>query len=219
MSRRKLEKFATIHERENVIEVGKASFETLKGQWSEKFFENDHPLVLELACGRGEYTIGLARLFNNKNFIGIDVKGDRIWKGSGIALEDGLSHVAFLRAPVEFLDRHFDEGEVSEIWITFPDPRPKDRDAKRRVVHPRFLDVYKKIISPGAMIRLKTDNSGLFQYALDILSERDDVENLTFSWDVYHSDLREECHEIRTRYERKFSAQGHDIKYLHFRFA
>jgi tRNA (guanine-N7-)-methyltransferase len=218
MSRKKLEKFAVNKLRENVIEPGKPTFENLKGSWHADYFKNDCPITVELACGRGEYTIGLARKFPDQNFIGIDIKGDRIWKGSGMALEEKLINVAFLRTQIEMMENHFSEGEVSELWITFPDPRPKDRDEKRRIIHPRFLDVYKKVVAPDAWIRFKTDNSGLFQYALDVLDNREDVMDLEFTWDIYHSSLRPECHDIRTRYEQKFSEQGHDIKYLKFRF-
>ena len=218
MSRRKLAKFAANKLRENVIEPSKPVYEHIKGKWNQDIFEKEAPLTLELACGRGEYTVGLARIFPDRHFIGVDIKGDRIWKGSGIAMEEGLGHVAFLRAQIDLLDDFFSPGEVDEIWITFPDPRPKDRDEKRRIVHPRFLDVYKKVITNDGYIRLKTDNSGLFEYALEVLKERKDIRDLEYTWDIYHSDLRPECHEIRTRYEEKFSAEGHDIKYLKFRF-
>lgn len=218
MSRRKLAKFAANKLRENVIEPSKPIYEHIKGKWNQDIFGKEAPLTLELACGRGEYTVGLARLFTERHFIGVDIKGDRIWKGSGIALEEGLKHVAFLRAQIDLLDDFFSPGEVDEIWITFPDPRPKDRDEKRRIVHPRFLDVYKKVITNDGYIRLKTDNSGLFEYALEVLKDREDIRDLEYTWDIYHSDLRPECHEIRTRYEEKFSAEGHDIKYLKFRF-
>lgn len=218
MSRRKLEKFAANKLRKNVIEPGKPQYGKLKNTWNSNYFEREAPLVVELACGRGEYTVGLARKFDDQNFIGVDIKGDRIWKGSGIALEEGLDHVAFLRTQIDRLEDHFGPGEISELWITFPDPRPKDRDEKRRLVHPRYLDIYKKVMSADGWVRLKTDNSGLFQYALEVLQARRDVRDLTWTWDVYHSELRPECHEIRTRYEQKFSAEGHDIKYLRFRF-
>ncbi len=218
MSRRKLEKFAANKLRKNIIEPGKPLFDKIKGNWHKDYFENDHPITVELACGRGEYTIGMARKFSDRNFIGVDIKGDRIWKGSGYAVEEGLAHVAFLRTQIDKLAEFFENGEIDEIWITFPDPRPKDRDEKRRVVHPRFLEIYKKVITTDGWIRLKTDNTGLFEYALEVLESREDVKDLVFTRDVYHSDLRPECHEIRTRYEEKFSAEGHNIKYLKFRF-
>ncbi|MEQ8474890.1 tRNA (guanosine(46)-N7)-methyltransferase TrmB [Fulvivirga sp.] len=218
MSRGKLKRFAEIAERANVIEPSKAIYEHVKGNWHKDVFINDNPITLELACGRGEYTIGLGRLFPNNNHIGIDIKGDRIWKGSAIAEEEGLENVAFLRTHLLELNNFFEPGEVNEIWITFPDPRPRDRDEKRRVTHSRFLDIYKSIISKNGIVRLKTDNTGLFDYTLEVLKSREDIKDLHFTHDLYHSEYVSECHDIRTRYEQKFSAEGHDIKYLRFAF-
>ncbi len=135
MSRRKLAKFEENRLRDNVIEPGKPLYETIKGNWNESYFKNNHPITLELACGRGEYSIGLARKFPEGNFIGVDLKGDRIWKGSGIAIEEGLENVAFLRTQIQWLEKYFAPEEASEIWITFPDPRPKDRDEKHRLTN------------------------------------------------------------------------------------
>ncbi|MEM9859256.1 MAG: tRNA (guanosine(46)-N7)-methyltransferase TrmB [Bacteroidota bacterium] len=217
MARGKLKRFAENMSRHNVIEKGKPLFETVKGNWN-KHFQNEQPITLELACGKGEYTIGLARKFPERNFIGIDIKGDRIWKGAGIALEEGLDNVAFLRTHLLELEHFFENGEVNEIWITFPDPRPKDRDEKRRVTHTRYFDLYKKILNRNGWLRLKTDNTGLFDYSLEVLKTRKDIADLEYTYDLYHSEFRAECHEIRTKYEEKFSAEGHDIKYLKFRF-
>ena len=136
-----------------------------------------------------------------------------------MALAEGLHNVAFLRTRIEQVDLFFAPDEVSEIWITFPDPRPKDRDEKRRVTHTRYFDIYKSILRKNGWIRLKTDNTGLFEYTLEALKGRKDIIDLAYTFDLYHSDLRPECHEIRTKYEEKFSAEGHDIKYLKFRFA
>lgn len=217
MSRGKLKRFAENALRDNILEPGKPKFETIKGHWQEHF-KNDNPLILELTCGRGEYTIGLARLHPNCNHIGIDLKGDRIWKGSGIALEENLTNVAFLRTHILELEHFFLPSEVSEIWITFPDPRPRDRDEKRRVTHPRYLALYKYLLGKEGWVRLKTDNTGLFEYTLQMLKNANDIQGLQYTYDLYHSDLRPECYEIRTRYEQKFNEQGHDIKYLKFRF-
>jgi len=219
MSRRKLAKFEANKHRSNVIEPGKELFETIRGRWNEIYFPVSNPITLELACGRGEYTVGMARKFPDRNFIGVDIKGDRIWKGSGWALDEGLDNVAFLRINILSLADFFDPGEVDEIWITFPDPRPKDRDEKRRLTHSRYLDVYKPLISISGYVNLKTDNTALFNYTLEVLNERSDIRDLAYTADLYHSDLRPMCHEIRTRYEEKFSAEGHDIKYLRFRFS
>jgi tRNA (guanine-N7-)-methyltransferase len=216
--RDKTKRFADIEAWPNVIEPSKAIYEHVKGNWHEDVFKNNQPITLELACGRGEYTVGLSRLFPDKNHIGIDIKGDRIWKGSGIAMEENLSNAAFLRAHLLEMNNFFDKGEVSDIWITFPDPRPRDRDEKRRVTHPRFLEIYKNMVAIDATIRLKTDNTGLFEYTLEVLKSRDDIKDLQYTFDLYYSEFKEECHDIRTRYEQKFNAEGHDIKYLKFRF-
>ena len=218
MSRRKLKKFAEIATRPNVIEPSKENYESVKGNWLNQIFKNNNPLTLELACGRGEYTVGLGRKFPENNFIGIDVKGDRIWKGSGIALEENLENVAFLRTHMLELNNFFEPNEVDEIWITFPDPRPRDRDEKRRVTNGRYIDIYKSIVKKDAIIRLKTDNTGLFEYTLEVLKERNDIKDLVYTFDLYHSEYMPECHDIRTRYEKKFSEEGHDIKYLRFSF-
>ncbi len=219
MGRSKLKKFSDIAERSNVIEPSKGIYEHVKGQWHSEVFKNKNPITLELACGRGEYSIGLAKKFLNRNYIGIDIKGDRIWKGSSIALEEGLTNVVFLRTHLLELSNFFEDQEVNEIWITFPDPRPRDRDEKRRVTHNRFLDIYKNLIQPSSILRLKTDNTGLFEYSIDVLKSRSDVKDLHYTFDLYHSEFKDECHDIRTRYEKKFSAEGHDIKYLRFQFS
>ncbi|MCA6073324.1 tRNA (guanosine(46)-N7)-methyltransferase TrmB [Fulvivirga sedimenti] len=219
MSRSKLARFEANRHRQNIIEPGKPLFEKIKGSWNTEYFKNDNPITVELACGRGEYTVGLARLFDDQNFIGIDVKGDRIWKGSGWAIEEGLSNVAFLRTQIQYLPEFFEYGEIDNFWITFPDPRPKDRDEKRRITNGKYLDLYKSLLAADGWVNFKTDNTGLFEFTLEVLHERNDIRDFEFTRDLYHSELRPLCHEIRTRYEEKFSAQGHDIKFLRFRFA
>lgn len=216
--KRKLERFKIIEERTNVIERSKPHYLHMKGKWNEMFFKNDRPITVELACGRGEYTIGLAERFPNHNFIGIDIKGERIWKGSTLATERGLSNVAFLRTQILLLENFFNEAEISEIWLTFPDPRPRKRDIKRRLTSPRFLEMFKKLLKPGGYLRLKTDNTGLYNYTLEETGLRTDIEDLKFTQDIYQSSLREECFDIKTRYEEEFAAQGESIKYLRFRF-
>lgn len=216
--RGKLRRFAENENRNNVLQPGKDIYEEIRGHWQEQYFKNTNDIVVELACGRGEYTIGLARLFINKNFIGVDIKGDRMWKGSSLAIQENLDHVAFLRTEILLLEKLFANGEISEIWITFPDPRPKDRDEKRRLTSPRYLEIYKRLLKPGGTIRLKTDNTGLYDYTLEVLQNRDDITNLHFTNDLYYSELKPECFDIRTRYEQKFKDQGHDIKYLRFEF-
>lgn len=217
MARQKLKKFAVIEERYNVIQAGKESFENIKGKWRSEQFKNDNPIVLELACGRGEYSTGLAAVYPEKNFIGIDVKGDRLWYGSNVAVENGLENVAFLRTQIQQLENFFEENEVDEIWIVHPDPRPKTKDAKRRITHPRFLDIYKKILKSDGMMRFKTDNKKLFEYSIETFVEYGvNFEGVTF--DLYESQLMAEHHGVTTRYERKFTDEGHDIHYAKFKF-
>jgi tRNA (guanine-N7-)-methyltransferase len=216
MGRSKLEKFAAIAERENVVEAGDELYGQIKGRWRDEFFQNDNPLVLEIGCGRGEYTVGMARLYPEKNFVGLDIKGARIWKGSTMAHEEGLDNVAFLRTFIENLEDNFAEGEVDEIWVTFPDPRPKDRDIKRRLTSPRFLGLYNKILKPGGIVHLKTDSQMLFDYTLEVLQERS-PKDLLFSHDLYKSDLQEHTMGIYTTYEKRYLEEGITIKYLQFK--
>ncbi len=215
--KRKLERFKIIEERQNVIEPSKAIYQRIRGEWSS-YFQNDNPITVELACGRGEYAIGLATLFPNRNYIGVDIKGERIWKGSTRAVEQNLSNVAFLRTQILMIENFFQPGEIDEIWLTFPDPRPRKRDIKRRLTSPRFLDMYKKLLNPGRYIRLKTDSESLYQYTLDELASRTDVNDLAFTSDVYESPYRAECFDIKTRYEDEFAGKGEKIKYLRFCF-
>jgi len=214
----KLQRFAIIAERENVVEPGKEIYHGIKGQWNHTFFKNQNSITAELACGRGEYTIGLAKFFPQRNYIGVDIKGDRIWKGSTWAVEQNIQNVAFLRTQILLIENFFEPGELDEIWLTFPDPRPRKRDIKRRLTNPRFLEIYKKLLRPGGFFRFKTDNTALFNYTLEELALRDDIEELKFSHDLYESPLRDECFDIKTRYEEMFSAKGEKIKYLRFKF-
>ena len=216
--KRKLERFKIIAERENVIQPGKDIYTQIKGNWNELYFKNPNPIAVELACGRGEYTIGLAQLFPGRNFIGIDIKGDRIWKGSTRACEEQLNNVGFLRTHILMIENFFDPGEIDEIWLTFPDPRPRKKDVKRRLTSERYLEIYKSLLTPKGTIRLKTDNTGLFEYSVSELQNRKDITDLEFTRDLYASELRPECFDIKTRYEEMFASQGEAIKYLRFRF-
>ncbi|HET9487165.1 MAG TPA: tRNA (guanosine(46)-N7)-methyltransferase TrmB [Chryseosolibacter sp.] len=216
--KRKQERFKIIEENLNVIEPSKPSYQTIRGKWRSDYFKNDHPITLELACGRGEYTLGLARLFPQMNFIGVDIKGERIWKGSTAALQEQLQNAAFLRTHILMIENFFEPGEVNEIWLTFPDPRPRKRDIKRRLTSPRYLEAYKRLLRSGGYTRLKTDNTQLYEYTLEQLQLRNDIADLAFTADVYESDLRNECFDIKTRYEQEFTQKGEKIKYLRFRF-
>lgn len=201
-----------------MIEPGKDLFSKIKGRWNSLYFCNDHPITVELACGRGEYSVALAKLFPQRNHVGVDIKGDRIWKGSTLALEQELHNIGFLRTNILNLDVFFEEHEAGEIWLTFPDPRPKKRDIKRRLTNGRFLELYKRVLKHGGYVRLKTDNTGLYEYTLEELAQRNDIEDLAFTDNVYESPLRAECFDVKTRYEEMFASQGEKIKYLRFRF-
>jgi tRNA (guanine-N7-)-methyltransferase len=216
MSRHKLKKFAENEARSNIIQPGKPLFEQIKGNWRAYYFKNDRPLILELGCGRGEYTVGMARLHSDQNYVGVDIKGDRIWKGSKTAEQESLGNVAFLRTQVQSLEDFFGTGEADEIWLTFPDPRPKKSDLKRRMTHPRFMEIYRSILRPGGRLHLKTDNDILFEFTLEVLSSLKGVAELQFSRDLYRSELLGPELQIKTHYENLFAEQGFTIKYLTF---
>lgn len=216
--RKKQERFDDNRLNRNVIQAGKEIFETIKGKWNSDFFENDHNIILELACGRGEYSTGLGAVYRDKNFIGVDIKGNRIWIGSKKARLEGLDNVAFLRTQIDHLEKFFEPGEINEIWIVFPDPRPKNSDEHRRLTSPKYLDIYKKLMIPGGVIHFKTDNTLLFDYTLQLLESRDDIQDLRYTWELYASEFAKDHHGIKTKYEYQFAEQGEIIKYLKFRF-
>ncbi len=216
--RKKQQRFDDNKKSRNVIEPGKEIFENIRGRWHE-FFGNDHEIVLELACGRGEYSTGLGAVYPDKNFVGVDIKGYRIWVGSKKARLEGLDNEAFLRTQIDHLEKFFEPGEVDEIWIVFPDPRPKKSDERRRLTSPKYLEIYKKLIKKGGLIHLKTDNTPLFEYTVELLRHRPDIQGLEYTWDLYDSEFAADHHGIRTKYEKQFSEQGEVIKYLRFRFA
>lgn len=198
------------------VEPGKDQYLKVANHWNEMIFGKPQPLVLELACGKGEYTVGLAREFPEKNFIGMDIKGSRMYVGAKTCLEEGLGNAAFLRGKIENLRSFFGWQEVDEIWITFPDPRPKERDEKRRLTSPRFLNLFQHILKPGGIIHLKTDNRPLADYTLEtVLAAGGEI--LTQTNDLYASEWRFEHHGIKTYFEQKFTALGFTINYIQFR--
>ncbi len=219
MGKGKLAKFADMGSYPHVFEypysaIANAPF-PLKGRWLCGFFPTRGPIVLELGCGRGEYTVGLARKFPGKNFIGVDIKGARMWSGATESLREGLRNVAFLRTQIEFIDRFFGENEVDEIWITFPDPQMKK--SNKRLVSTGFLDRYARFLRPGGLIHLKTDSPFLHTYA-KALVETNGLPVVHDTTDLYGSGAgADEILQIRTYYEQQWLDRGLTIKYLCFR--
>ena len=216
MAKNKLAKFADMATYENVFQY---SYETLKkesfpfkGKW-EDFFGNKNPIVLELGCGKGEYTVGLARKFPEKNFIGIDIKGARMWTGATQALDEGLTNAAFLRSRIEFIHHFFTENEISEIWITFPDPQMKK--ANKRLTSTRFMEQYSHVLKEGGIIHLKTDSNFLYKYTKAMI-EKNRLTLLFETDDLYNSGLNEDMLESRTFYEQQWLSRGLNIKYIRF---
>ena len=187
----------------------------LKGRWHQDFFHNDKPIVLELGCGKGEYTIALAQRDPDRNYIGIDIKGARMWRGAKTATENQMKNVAFVRTRIEFINSFFGEGEISEIWITFPDPQLKTRRAKKRLTAPLFLERYAKMLSEDGIINLKTDSQHLFAYTsavIDHFSLPCEVAND----DIYGSGYADEVLSVKTAYEQMFLERGLPITYTRF---
>lgn len=220
MGRKKQERFRQNEVSENIVQPGKENYLKIKGHWNEHF-TNDHPIVLEAGCGRGEYTVGLAAVYPDQNYVGADIKGSRIWKGSSIANSAGYKNAAFLRTKLQNLTDFFAPNELSEIWVTFPDPRPKEGEEKLRLTSPRFMDMYRDMLKPNGKLHLKTDSILLFEYTLELLQsgEIKDIENLIFTRDLYSDPvLLPQHHGIQTTYEKKFMAEGFKINYLSFTF-
>ncbi|MCP4459513.1 MAG: tRNA (guanosine(46)-N7)-methyltransferase TrmB, partial [Cytophagales bacterium] len=206
----KLARYTANFESSNVIESNKPIYENIRGRWKSDYFENTNPITLELACGKGEYTVGLAQKIPNRNYIGIDLKGDRIFIGSRMAQQMELGNVGFIRSRIELLPEIFVPNEIDEIWLTFPDPRPKDRDEKHRLTNMVYMNLYQEILNPGGWFRFKTDNTFLFDYTLNVLKEVR-IQQLEFTYNLCNSDLLEEHHDIQTKYEKLWSAKGESI--------
>lgn len=187
----------------------------MKGRWHSDHFKNQNPITLELGCGKGEYTLALATKCPEQNFIGIDLKGARLWKGARAALDNGLPNAAFLRIPIERLEEFFATGEVSQIWIPFPDPFPRKGKAKKRLTSPRFLKIYRQILKPDGAIHLKTDDPGLFAFTLETL-DREGCHILDRIEDLHGSPVSNETTAIKTGYEQKHLLAGKTIKYVRF---
>ena len=217
MPRKKLQKFKQIELDPLVIEAIVPESKNIKGKWNQTLFKNSQPIVLELACGYGEYTINLAKLFPEKNFIGVDIKGDRIHTGLTQGRLLKLNNFAFLRTRIENLLDFFDKKEVFEIWITFPDPRPKEREARKRLTSHRFLQIYQEILNKNGILNLKTDNLDFFNFSLKSLTSFG-CKILDQTTDLYNSELLKYTLNIKTRYEKQFWDKSGGIKYLRAKF-
>ena len=219
MGKGKLAKFADMETYENVFQYPYSVVEhipfDLQGHWHEQYFHNDHPIVLELGCGKGEYTVGLARRYPNLNFIGVDIKGARMWTGATQALKEGLKNVAFLRTNIEIIERFFAAGEVSEIWLTFSDPQMKN--PRKRLTSTYFMERYRKFLVDGGLIHLKTDSNFLFTYTTYMV-ENNHLPVLLTTRNLYDEGAPfAEAASIQTYYEGMWIERGLDIKYMQFR--
>ncbi|HEX6848829.1 MAG TPA: tRNA (guanosine(46)-N7)-methyltransferase TrmB [Chitinophagaceae bacterium] len=210
MGQKKLIRFAELETFSNVLQYP----EGMKGKWKD-FFRNDNPIILELACGKGEYAVGLGQLYPHNNFIGVDQKGNRIWVGAKKALQLHLPNVAFLRIQIDRITEYFGENEVKEIWITFPDPQLRTGKAKKRLTHPKFLRLYNQFLAPGGIIHLKTDSPHLYRFTKLIIEKY----NCTFVEDIgdlYNNGNISDDLKIKTHYESLDIAESHRVHYLKF---
>lgn len=226
MGKKKLQRFADIETFPNVFHLVQSSAEipffNLKGKWHEKVFKNLNPIILELGCGKGEYTCDMAENMKDKNFIGADLKGNRIWKGAKYCLDYQLNNAAFLRTRIENIHLAFEKDEVSEIWITFPDPQPQKTRERKRLTSTDFLNKYKLFLKKDGLIHLKTDSDSLYQYSVELVEKENHL--LVKSDDIYNDfgkpefkNLPKFITSIQTHYEKLFTAKGFTIKYLQFK--
>ena len=221
-SKNKLKRFIENESFDNVIQpsrddLTKFNF-VFRGKWKKKVFKNSNPIVLELGCGKGEYTVNLAKLNPNKNYIGIDIKGARFWRGAKTAIEEKLENVIFLRTQIELLDFIFEKNEIDEIWLTFPDPQIKFQRRKHRLTNTKFLSIYKNILNDSGIIHLKTDSEFLHGYTLGKLEEMS-INPIVSNHDIYkNSNAPVEATQIQTHYEKIYLNEGKKITYLNFKF-
>ena len=221
-SKNKLKRFIENESFDNVIQPSrddliKFNF-VFRGKWKKKVFKNSNPIVLELGCGKGEYTVNLAKLNPSKNYIGIDIKGARFWRGAKTAIEEKLENVYFLRTQIELLDFIFEKNEIDEIWLTFPDPQIKFQRRKHRLTNTKFLSIYKNILNDSGIIHLKTDSEFLHGYTLGKLEEMS-INPIVSNHDIYkNSNAPVEATQIQTHYEKIYLNEGKKITYLNFKF-
>jgi tRNA (guanine-N7-)-methyltransferase len=222
MGKDKLRRFALMKGFSNVFEPEVGVESDLKGKWRSEVFKNDNPIVLELGCGKGEYSLGLANHFPDKNFIGVDIKGARMYIGAKEALEQSKTNVTFLRMKIDFIHEYFSENEVDEIWLTFSDPQPKK--PRKRLSSPIFIERYRRILKPGGIVHMKTDSDILFEYTEEQITEQK-YNCLELTWDLYGSlpetidPVTREIFHIKTHYEQLFTARGSVIKYCKFQIS
>ncbi len=223
MAKRKLQRFEEMKGMDHVIQPSMDDIKNdafhLKGKWRKEFFKNENPLILELGCGKGEYSVGMGLKYPERNFLGIDIKGARIWRGAKDVEENEMQNVGFIRTKIDFISHFFDQNEVDEIWLTFSDPQKEK--PRKRLTGPLFIERYRKFLKPGGVIHLKTDSDLLYEFTMDEI-EKQGYTLLDHSEDVYGSyidqldDDWKEIMSIRTHYEKLFSEKGHVIKYCRF---
>jgi len=220
VAKNKLSKFADLNTYEHVVQISYKKLQAeefkYKGKWSEAFFGNNKPVILELGCGKGEYTVKLAMHFPEFNFIGIDIKGSRMWQGATQAKEMGLDNAGFLRTNIENIKLFFGDGEVSEIWLTFPDPQMKK--TRKRLTAVNFIEKYRQLMVPNGIVHLKSDSNFMYKYTEAMVAENR-LEVIRQTDDLYHSDLLDQVLSIQTYYERQWLDRGLSIKYLSFRIS
>ena len=218
MTKRKLEHFAENATFRNFFQPNYQQLALgfkLKGNWNKDFFNNENPIVLELGCGKGEFTVGLAQKYPGKNFIGLDIKGARMWRGAKTSNEGNMNNVAFIRTRIQLIELFFGPAEVDETWITFPDPHPEKRRIKKRLTSPEFLNQYRNVCKKNCIVHLKTDNTAFFNYTLKNIKDQD-LPLYFHSYDIDKNPGSEEVSAISTHYEMLFREQGEKIKYLRF---
>jgi Predicted S-adenosylmethionine-dependent methyltransferase len=217
MGKNKLAKFDDMASYSHVFQCPFAVLQSqgfdMKGSWNKQFFKNDNPIVLELGCGKGEYTVGLGKLFPDKNFVGVDIKGARMWSGAKESLQAGMTNVAFLRTSIEIISHFFGKGEVSEIWITFPDPQMKKVNKRLTCTH--FMKMYREILSDNGIIHLKTDSNFMYTYTSEMI-KANSYPVLFQTDDLYHSNSEDPILSIKTYYEQQWLDRGLNIKYIKF---
>lgn len=220
MGKNKLARWNELDSFDNVIqpEIGEVAGKDhpIKGKWNREIFKNENPVVLELGCGKGEYTVGLATKFPGKNYIGVDIKGARMWRGAKTSNENKLQNVAFLRTRIEFITSFFTTDEVDEIWVTFPDPHPGGKNSNKRLTSPWFLNLYRQFLKNKGIVHLKTDNTELYSYTKSV-AEYNEQEIIFTTNDLYSEELPDNILSIRTHYENIFLKAGLKINYIKFR--